>query len=107
MSDHPEVRLKAADYALFGVYQDWVHQNPRNHLDDVIKEDSKWQDMLVKLACFPTQRYDVPSGRVGKFFVSILSVELDGIQAWKWNANLVIVFQLFILQRVLLVMRTT
>ena len=39
MVDHPEVHLKTADDALFGVYQDWVHQNIVNHLDGVIKED--------------------------------------------------------------------
>ena len=30
-----------------------------------------------KLICMPTQRYDAPSGKVGKRFVGILSVELD------------------------------
>ena len=40
----------------------------------------------------PTHRYDVPSGRVGENFVSILSVELDGIQAQKCNSEWVIVF---------------
>ena len=43
-ANHPEVCLKAADDALFSVYQDWVHQNTGTHLDDVINEDGKWQD---------------------------------------------------------------
>ena len=28
-----EVRLQGANTMLFGVYQDWVHQNPGNHLN--------------------------------------------------------------------------
>ena len=47
----------------------------------------------------PTQRYDAPYGKAGKRFVGILSVELDGVRARKWNAERVIVFQSVILQR--------
>ena len=47
----------------------------------------------------PTQRYDAPSGKVGKRFVGILSVELDRIRARKWNDDRVIFFQSVILQR--------
>ena len=60
--DHPEVRLKAAENAIFSISQGWVHQNTGNHLDGRIKEDGKWQDRRRKLVCLPTQRYDVPSG---------------------------------------------
>ena len=31
------------------------------------------------LVCMPTQCYDVSYGKVGKIFVGILSVELDGV----------------------------
>ena len=31
--DLPDVCLLGADKILFGVYQDWAHQNTRNHLD--------------------------------------------------------------------------
>ena len=47
----------------------------------------------------PTERYDAPSGKVGKIFVGILSVELDGVCARKWNLERVILFQSVILQR--------
>ena len=33
----------AANDKLFGVYQDWMHQNPGTHLDCRIDEDGKWQ----------------------------------------------------------------
>ena len=44
--DLPDVRLLGADYMLYGVYHDWVHQNPGDHLDVGIEEDSKWQAQL-------------------------------------------------------------
>ena len=31
--DLPDVRFLGSNYILFGVYQDWVHQNPGIHLD--------------------------------------------------------------------------
>ena len=37
----PDVRLLGADYMIYGVYQDWEHQNPGDHLDRGIVEDSK------------------------------------------------------------------
>ena len=45
-----------------------------------------------KLVCLPTQHYDAYYGKVGKRFVGILSVELDGVRARKWNAERVIFF---------------
>ena len=51
-----------------------------------------------KIVCMLTQRYDTPSGKVRKRFLEILSVELDGVCARKWNAERVIVFQSVMLQ---------
>ena len=40
----PERDCPTADNdKLFGVYQDWMHQNPGTHLDCRIDEDGKWQ----------------------------------------------------------------
>ena len=47
-----------------------------------------------KLVFMPTQRYDTPSGEVGKRFVGILSVELDRVLARKCNADRVVFFSL-------------
>ena len=55
-----------ADYMLYSVYQDWMYQNPGDHLDGGIAEESKWQVRWKKIVCIPTQRYDSPSGKVGK-----------------------------------------
>ena len=76
-----------------------MHQNPGYHLDGGIAEDSKWKTGWKRFVCFPTQRYDAPSGKVGKRFVGLLSAELYGIRARKWNAERVIIFQSVILQR--------
>ena len=51
-----------------------------------------------KLIFMTTQRYDPPFSKVGKRFLGILSVELDGVRARNWNAQRVIVFQSVILQ---------
>ena len=42
--DLPDIHLLGADYILYGLYQDWVHQNPGDHLDVGVVEDSKWQE---------------------------------------------------------------
>ena len=39
--DLPDVRLLGSYYMIYGVYQDWVHQNPGDHLDGGIAEDSE------------------------------------------------------------------
>ena len=92
--DLPDVRFFGANYMIYGVYQYWVHQNSVDHLDGGIVEDIKWQAQWEKLVCMPTQRCDATSGKVGKRFVGILSVELDRVRARKWNAERVIIFNL-------------
>ena len=34
--DLPDIRLLITDYMLYGVYQDWVLQNPGDRLDGII-----------------------------------------------------------------------
>ena len=102
-SDLTEVRFKGANNMIYWIYQYWVHQNPGNHLDGVIKEYGKWQASWEKLICLTTQCYNTLYGQGGISFAAILAVELDSIQAWKWNTDPVIIFQLFILQCVQLI----
>ena len=52
--DLSDVRLLGADNMLYGIYQDWVHQNLGDHLDGEISEESKWQSRWEKLVCMPT-----------------------------------------------------
>ena len=83
---------------LYGVYQDWVHQNLGDQLDRGIAEDSKGQAKRGKLVCMPTQLYDATLGKSRKRLVEILSVEIDGVCDRKWNTERVIIFQSVILQ---------
>ena len=46
----------------------------------------------------PTQLYDAHYGKFGKILVGIISVEVDGVHARKWNAERLIIFQSVILQ---------
>ena len=105
-SDLNEACLTADDDVLFGIYQDWVHQNPGTHLDGGLEDNVKWQVIWEKLVCLTTQHYDVPSGQVKKIFVSTLAAYFDGIRDWKWNADWAINFQTVILQRIHLVTGT-
>ena len=41
--DLSDIRLLSADYMIYGFHQDCVHQNPGEHLDGGIAEDSQWQ----------------------------------------------------------------
>ena len=47
---------------------------------------------VEKLGCMTTQRYDASYGKVRKRFVGILSIELNGVCARKWNDERVIFF---------------
>ncbi len=82
-----------------GVYGDYIHQNDRMHLDGGILDDKVWQDRWRKLIVLPSQRYNAPSGAVGRRFVRILTEELSGIRARKWNSERFIVFQMVVLQK--------
>ena len=79
-SDLEVFRLMAADDAIFGIYQYWLHQNPGTHLDGGIHEYGKWQSTWKNLLFFFTQRYDIPCGWVSKIFFSALAAELNGIR---------------------------
>ena len=83
---------------IYGIYQDLVHQNPGEHSDGVIAEYSKWHARRKKLVCMPTHCLDVQYGKDRKRFFGILSLELDGVCARKWNLDRVFIFQSVILQ---------
>ena len=55
---------------------------------------------MEKKVIITTQFYDVPSGEIRNQFVGILLVELDIIWNRQWNAGMVIIFHLTVLQRV-------
>ena len=70
---------------IFGVYQDWVHQNPGNHLYFRITEDGKgkamWKNLSICLPKAMTYRPEI----LGKI-VATLSVDIEGVQYWNYHA---------------------
>jgi hypothetical protein len=99
IGDLPGVTASDADRKLMEVYGDYIHQNDGSHLDGGIKDDAVWQEHWRKLVILPPQRYDSPSGPVGRRFVRLLTKELEGIHSRKWNSEKFLVFQMVILQR--------
>ena len=49
----PRVLLTAAADAVFGIYQDWVHQNPSIYMYGGINKDDKWQVRWEKMYVCP------------------------------------------------------
>ena len=71
--DLPGALRSPAAEKLFTVYGDTVHQNCGSHLNGGITDDKEWQKYYTRLLTIPTRRYYLPSGSVGKRFVTILA----------------------------------
>jgi hypothetical protein len=99
IGDLPGAVISEADLKMKEVYGDYVHQNDGSHLDGRIKEDGAWQEQWRKLIALPSQRYDAPNGAVGRRFVNILALDLEGICHCKWNSERFLVFQMVVLQK--------
>ena len=99
IGDLPGATISDADRKLLEVYGDYIHQNDGTHLDGGIKDDAVWQEYWRRLVTLPPQRYDVPSGPIGRRFVRLLTKELEGIKSRKWNSEKFLVYQMVILQR--------
>lgn len=99
MGDLPGATISEADLKLLEVYGDYIHQNDGSQLDGGIEDDLVWQARWRQLIALPSQRYDAPSGAVGRRFIRILTEELEGIVRRKWNSERFIVFQMVVLQR--------
>jgi hypothetical protein len=95
----PGATILPVDLKLMKVYGDYIHQNDGLHLDGGVKEDGAWQEQWRQLIVLPSQRYNAPSGAMGRRFVHILTAELEGICLCKWNSERFMVFQMVVLQR--------
>ena len=76
-----------------------MHDLSAADIPSSIPEDKIWQDRWTTLVNLPTQRYDLPSGAVGRRFIKMLTTEMAGIKARKWNSERMIVFTIVMLQR--------
>ena len=95
----PPTPALTSEQKLASVYGEQIHQNDGSHLDGGVKDDTTWQEHWTAVMSLPPQRYDVPSGRVGRVFVSAVAKELEGVKLRLWNAERFIVMQAVILQR--------
>ena len=62
-------------------------------------DNKVWQVRWKEVVKLPPQRYDVPTGRIGRLSVSAVAFELEGVVKRQWNSEKFIVFQAVILQR--------
>jgi hypothetical protein len=99
ISDLPGAIISDADLQLYEVFGDYVHQNSGQHLDGGIADDELWQNYWRRLIVYHSLTYDAPSGAVGRRFIDMLAVILEGLISRKWNAERFIVFQMVVLQR--------
>eukprot|EP00957_Ditylum_brightwellii_P157480 11985447-Ditylum_brightwellii.AAC.1 len=58
-----------------------------------------WQQHWLDLTALPNQRYDMPSGAIGRWFLFALTEILDGVVERQWNAERFIVYMAVTLQR--------
>ena len=63
-----DICLIGTEYMIYGVYQYWVHQNPGDHLDGGIAEDSKWQEWWENLFIFQPNAMKHLPGKSGRYF---------------------------------------
>ena len=67
MEDLSKVLFKGAYDDLYGVYHNWVHQDPGNNLDGGTKEDGKWKYRWRNLSVFQPNAMTHRLFEMGKF----------------------------------------
>ena len=88
-----------ADQKLDEAYGDHHHQNSGSHLHGGINDDAVWQLRHKRIISARPSRYQVPSGRAGRRFISMLTKEFQGVRERKWNSERPIIFAAVVLQR--------
>ena len=88
-----------ADLLIQKVYGDHIHSNDGTHLTGGIATDPSWQSRWIRLVQHSPSRYSVPTGKVGRRFISILTSEFQLVRERRWNSERLIVFIVCILQR--------
>jgi hypothetical protein len=97
-ADLPGYQPTPADLLLDTVFGDHVHDNDGTHLDGGIANDAFWQCRWKRMAQLATTRYQVPKGKVGRRFLTILTHEFQGVRERRWNSEHPLVFVAVILQ---------
>ena len=97
LSDLPGYQTTDVDQKLYEVYGDYIHQNDGTHLDGGIENNDEWAEQWRRLVSLPQKTYDVPKGKVGRKFTTLLAVELNNVLDRKSNAEKFLAFQICML----------
>ena len=85
------------DLCVYNFYRDWVHTNDGGQLSGGIADSTIWQSWWRDLAVMMDRQYNAPWRKVGRTFLQALISELQGLRAWRWNAERFIVFHMVIM----------
>jgi hypothetical protein len=99
-ADLPGFVPSPADVLLDSVYGDHSHNNPGTHLDGGVSDDAVWQSFHARISFLTPHHYSVPSGRIGRKFITKLTAEFHGARLGKWNSERPLTFATVILQTV-------
>ena len=87
-----------ADAKLFEVFGDYANQNNSTHLNGGVKDDTLWQNFYNEILPYTANYYDVPKGRMGQRFLTVLAEEFKRCQSCLGNSDQILVFVSIVLQ---------
>lgn len=98
-ADLPGYCPTEADRLLDEVFGDHAHDNDGAHLGGGVVGDKTWQQRWLRMVQLNQPHYDLPKGKVGQRFLSMLVNEFRGVRERKWNSERVVVFITTVLRR--------
>eukprot|EP00957_Ditylum_brightwellii_P028651 2164387-Ditylum_brightwellii.AAC.1 len=75
----PKDILTAMDRKLIEVYANTIHNSNGLQLDGGCVDNKQWQMFWKYITALPSQRYDMPTGKVGKQFIFLPTKILNGV----------------------------
>ena len=58
---------------------EYVRNNDGTHLDGDIADCLIWQEIYKRIIVYPLSQYDLLNSKIGRYFASMLSSELDRV----------------------------
>ena len=78
-------------------HSEYLRNNDGTHLDGKIVDNKVWQERYRSIITYPLSQYDLPNGKIGKSFLHLLAMEIDGVRERKLNMEKVVCFMSMIL----------
>jgi hypothetical protein len=97
-ADLPGYQATAADCLLDAALGDHVHDNDGTHLHGGFTNNTLWQRCWQRMVQLATTHYQVPAGKVGQRFITILVIEFRSVRDRHWNSEQPLVFVAMVLQ---------